>query len=111
MNIVLLEGMLSRPATTRELPSGSVLCTLELTTRGTDGAATSVPVSWFDPPTTPSWDAGTDLVVFGTVRRRFFRAGGGTQSRTEVVAEQVVAADERRRAGRVRELARRALSG
>jgi hypothetical protein len=29
-------------------------------------------------------------VVVGRVRRRFFRAGPGTQSRTEVVAENVV---------------------
>jgi hypothetical protein len=32
----------------------------------------------------------------GSIRRRFFRAGGATQSRTEVVAEQVIAADRRR---------------
>ncbi|MET0577799.1 MAG: hypothetical protein ABW122_04015, partial [Ilumatobacteraceae bacterium] len=30
--------------------------------------------------------------VIGSVRRRFFRAGGSTQSRTEVVAERAVAA-------------------
>ena len=36
--------------------------------------------------------AGAEVVVVGSVRRRFFRAGGATQSRTEVVAEQVVAA-------------------
>ncbi len=31
--------------------------------------------------------AGTEVVVVGYVRRRFFRAGGVTQSRTEVVGE------------------------
>ena len=30
------------------------------------------------------------MVVIGAVCRRFFRAGGATQSRTEVVAEVVV---------------------
>jgi len=30
------------------------------------------------------------VVVVGVVRRRFFRAGGATQSRTEVLAEKVV---------------------
>ena len=41
--------------------------------------------------------AGADVVVLGSVRRRFFRAGGATQSRTEVVAEKVVAAPGPRR--------------
>jgi single-strand DNA-binding protein len=34
--------------------------------------------------------SGTDVLVVGRVRRRFFRAGGVTQSRTEVVASAVV---------------------
>jgi single-strand DNA-binding protein len=33
---------------------------------------------------------GQELLVTGRVRRRFFRAGGVTQSRTEVVADRVV---------------------
>jgi single-strand DNA-binding protein len=37
-------------------------------------------------------------VVVGRVRRRFYRAGGATQSRTEVVAETVVAARQAKRA-------------
>ena len=46
-----------------------------------------------------SWEAGQAVVVVGHVRRRFFRAGGATQSRTEVVAERVRAgrASPRRR--------------
>jgi single-strand DNA-binding protein len=35
-------------------------------------------------------DVDEEVVVLGRVRRRFFRTGGGTQSRTEVVADQVV---------------------
>jgi single-strand DNA-binding protein len=31
-----------------------------------------------------------EVIVVGTVRRRFFRAGGATQSRTEVVADRIV---------------------
>ena len=42
----------------------------------------------------PAWasalDAGAEVAVLGRVRRRFFRAGGLTQSRTEVVASRVV---------------------
>jgi single-strand DNA-binding protein len=52
-----------------------------------------VPVAWFDAPATGrDLAAGTDVVVVGSVRRRFFRAGDATQSRTEVVAERIVAA-------------------
>jgi single-strand DNA-binding protein len=38
--------------------------------------------------------------VTGHVRRRFFRAGGGTQSRTEVVADAVVPVRSKARARR-----------
>ncbi len=109
MNLVLLEGVLSRPSAVRELPSGSLLCTLEVTTRDPEGVAASVPVSWFDPSTVPDWAEGTPVVVFGSVRRRFFRAGGGSQSRTEVVAELVCAAGDRRASSRVRRRARIAM--
>ena len=40
---------------------------------------------------------GVDVVVIGTVRRRFFRVGGATQSRTEIVADVVIPARRRRR--------------
>jgi single-strand DNA-binding protein len=55
--------------------------------------AESVPVAWFDPPAAASGlVAGDEVVVVGRVRRRFFRAGGATASRTEVVAAKVVPA-------------------
>jgi len=98
LNIVVLGGVLARPATTTELPSGTRLVGLELTVRRGDGPAESVPVAWFDPPAwATSLDTGADLVVLGRVRRRFFRAGGATQSRTEVVAAKVVRAAARSR--------------
>jgi len=109
MNFVMLEGVLSRPCSVRDLPSGSQLCSLEVTTRDDAGAAVSVPVSWFDPPRPPEWEAGTEVVVIGSVRRRFFRTAAGTQSRTEVVAEVVAAGSDRRSARRVRERAGRVL--
>jgi single-strand DNA-binding protein len=37
------------------------------------------------------------VVVVGRVRRRFFHAGGATQSRTEVVAETVLPAGQAKR--------------
>lgn len=51
-----------------------------------------VPVNWYDPPSRDIEvvTAGVEVVVVGTVRRRFFRSGGQTASRTEVVPDRVV---------------------
>lgn len=93
-NLVVLRGHLSSDAQCRQLESGSTLWTLEVTTRGIAGAA-SVPVAVFDPSTEPDFAAGDEVYVVGEVRRRFFRAGGATQSRTEVVAIEVVRGSQR----------------
>src|SRR5579872_341056 len=91
LNLVVVEGVLARPAQDVELPSGSRLISLEVTVRRDEGPAEPVPVAWFDAPAwATSLDAGTPVVVVGRVRRRFFRSGGVTQSRTEVVASRVV---------------------
>jgi single-strand DNA-binding protein len=65
----------------------------------------SVPVAWIDPAPgdLACVQQGAEIMVVGTVRRRFFRVGGATQSRTEVVAAEVVAATDRRRARRLLE--------
>jgi len=89
MNIVVLQGALSSAPVTRQLVSGAVVVSLELTTPAEGGPA-SVPVAWFDPPSEVTWGPGDQLLVVGTVRRRFFRSGGSTQSRTEVVASEVL---------------------
>jgi single-strand DNA-binding protein len=100
MNHVILRGILSSPPQERALASGSVLWSFELTTP-TEHGAWSVPVAWFDPPSAVSFDTGDEVVVVGAVRRRFFRSAAGTQSRTEVVASDIVAASARRKADRV----------
>jgi hypothetical protein len=98
---VILRGELSRPPERRELRSGSVVVEYDLRVRSGDGAAESVPVVWFDPPTgAASIEPDTELVVLGRVRRRFFRAGDGTQSRTEVVAERLLPARRAKAASR-----------
>jgi len=98
INLVVLEGLLAKPAQHRELPSGSRLLTLEVTVRRAEGPAEPVPVAWFDAPAWASaLDEGSPVVVIGRVRRRFFRAGGATQSRTEVVAERVLRATDVKR--------------
>lgn len=109
MNLVVLVGVLARPAQDVELPSGDRLLSLEVTVRRPDGAAEPVPVQW---PDAPAWastlDAGTEVAVLGRVRRRFFRAGGVTQSRTEVVAARVVRSST---GARVRSLLSEAVGG
>lgn len=95
-NVSLIAGTLSSPPELRALPSGSNVLTLQISVRGGEGPAESVPVAWFDPPGRASaWEPGQELVVVGRVRRRFFRVGGATVSRTEVVATQVVPAQRR----------------
>jgi single-strand DNA-binding protein len=110
-SITLVTGSLSRPAERRDLPSGDSLVNLELTTRCRSGPAESVPVVW---PDAPTWAdrlaAGDRVVVIGRVRRRFFQAGGGTASRTEVVAERVVPEGRRARVRSAIELVRRHLA-
>lgn len=92
MNVAVLCGTLSRDPEARVLPSGDRLVAYEVTVRPPGGAkAETVPVTWLDPPTSAGrLAAGSDVVVVGRVRRRFFRAGGGTGSRTEVVASSVL---------------------
>lgn len=104
MNSVVLRGHLSSDPQARELASGSVLWSLEITTP-TDEGAWSVPVAWFDPPSVPMFATGDEVVVRGAVRRRFFRSAAGTQSRTEVVAVEVVSASATRKVQRLVERA------
>jgi single-stranded DNA-binding protein len=104
MNVVVLHGVLSRAPDLRELASGTQLVLLEVSTAHPSGRAT-VPVAWLDPPDHVELTEGVEVVITGHVRRRFFRAAGSTQSRTEVVADQVVAARSRARARRAVERA------
>lgn len=100
ITLVVLHGVLARPASLVELPSGDRLASLEVTVRRSDGPAEPVPVSVPDPPAWASdLDSGSEVVVLGRVRRRFFRSGGVTQSRTEVVASRLARASSRRRVG------------
>lgn len=85
-NIVLLRGRVAGEPRHRELPSGSRV--VELSVAAEPGSSVPVVVHDRDPGVT----AGDEVVVAGKVVRRFFRAGGVTQSRTEVVAERLVPA-------------------
>lgn len=94
MNLVVLRGALARPPEARDLRSGDVVVEYDVIVPGRDGGpAEHVPVVWFAPPAGASdLEPDTEVVVTGRVRRRFFRSGGSTQSRTEVVADKVIPA-------------------
>ena len=85
-NVAVLQGQLSGPPRRRELPSGSVLVEFDVTTRGPVGRARRRLPGSTRTRVADSLLAGEAVVVVGHVRRRFFRAGAATQSRTEVVA-------------------------
>jgi len=101
-NLCVLTGALARSPELRTLPSGGVVAGLEVRVAGPEGPAEIVPVALADPPpAVVSLPPGTDVLVLGRVRRRFFRVGGATQSRTEVVAAEIVPSRQRARARRV----------
>ena len=107
-NVVVLRGRVTSEPRRRELPSGSVVVSIEVTTRD-EGLTASVPVEWLDPSL--ELDADAEIVVVGHVRRRFFRVRGATESRTEVKAERVVPANRTREVRRAIDRAVATLSG
>lgn len=110
MNVVVLRGRLSRPPEHRDLPSGDSLVAYEVTVERTGERAESVPVVCFGAGAAArDLEPDTEVVVVGRVRRRFYRAGGSTQSRTEVVADGVVPARQAKRVERLLSGAREVL--
>lgn len=101
-NLTVLRGVVTSEPRVRELPSGGVVTNVEVTTR-TGSVTASVPVVVHDRPVDVR--AGDEVVVVGHVQRRFFRAGGTTQSRTEIVAGHLVPARRTRAARRALEAA------
>ena len=98
LNVAVVRGSCSSAPEVRTLESGQVLAVLQVTTKPDEGAAVSVPVVVWSPP---AWverlETGDEIVVFGRVRRRFYRAGGGAASKTELEAEVVARGSDRRR--------------
>ncbi|MBM4364037.1 MAG: single-stranded DNA-binding protein [Deltaproteobacteria bacterium] len=98
-NLAVLWGRCSAGVEVRTLDSGRRLASLAVRTSatapprrrpGSRAAATSVPVTVWDPP---AWletlEADEPLVVVGTIRRRFFatRAGGrGAKAEVEAIS-------------------------
>jgi single-strand DNA-binding protein len=86
-NVVVVRGVVSSEPRLRELTSGVVVTQLDVTTRS-EARTTSVPISVHD--SVVDAVAGDEVIVTGHVNRRFFRSGGVTQSRTELIADNVV---------------------
>jgi single-strand DNA-binding protein len=97
LNLAVVRGEVSSPPDVRVLPSEAVLVQLQVTTR-LESETLSTPIAVWNPA---AWieelEPGTEIVVVGRVRRRFFRAGGATASRVEVEADVVARATDRRR--------------
>jgi single-strand DNA-binding protein len=96
INTAVIVGELSSDPVSRELPSGDLLTQYEVAVRSEGHPADTVPVVCFA-ASQPSLSAGERVVAVGRVRRRFFRAGGATASRTEVVADAVIPARQLKR--------------
>lgn len=91
INLTVLRGVVRGEPSLRILPSGSEILQFDVATVLEERQA-SAPVVLADPTDADLRviRAESAVVVLGSVRRRFFRSGGATQSRTEVVAARVV---------------------
>jgi hypothetical protein len=100
VNLSVVAGVASGPPEVRTLESGTRLATfgLRCPSGGAGERNTSVPVTVWDPA---AWietlEAGTPVVVMGSLRRRFFQRPGGVGSRVELEAELVGRTRDRRK--------------
>jgi single-strand DNA-binding protein len=112
INVVVLQGEVKGEPVERTLASGGVVVQFDVGTR-LEGISSTAPIAMADPPASvvDIIADGASVVVVGGVRRRFFRVGGQTQSRTEVVATRVVPVRRRAAVGRLLAEATAALDG
>ncbi len=112
INVALVRGRLSSPPEVRVLESGRTLAVLQVTARPEGAPAVSVPVAAWDPP---AWveclEAEDEVLVVGTVRRRFYRTASGSASKVEIEADALARGGDRRRVSAVLRRARKVLDG
>lgn len=87
LNTVILVGEITSPQVLRTLSNGSVASSFDIATATTHGRL-SVPISMNGESDVAI--VGANVCVIGSVRRRFYRAGGSVTSRTEVIATAVI---------------------
>jgi single-stranded DNA-binding protein len=99
LNLSVLAGPCSGPPEVRELESGRRLASLAVRVPSSNGKATSVPVTVWEPAAwVETLDAGDEVIVVGRVHRRFFRtAVGATGARVEVEADVIARGSDRKR--------------
>ena len=89
MNIVVLQGTLSKEPLERTLPSGANVMSWDVATE-TEAGRRTVPVQWDEPSKRVcAYSEGDEVIVLGEIRRRFYRAGGSTSASTEVLGAEV----------------------
>ncbi len=97
-NVAVVRGVVTRGPQTRTLPSGALVAEFDINGHADAKTADSVPVSVADPNATVlALEAGANVTVIGRVSRRFYRSGGATVSRTEILAHRVLPQRLRRR--------------
>lgn len=90
MNVAIITGQVLTKPVERRLGTGDFATAFDVATESVDGRLT-VPVNWVTGVRALVAE-GDQVVVVGRVRRRFFQSGGSVQSRTEVLADSVIAA-------------------
>lgn len=98
VNVSIVWGECTASPEVRELESGSRVAAFPLRVRSGEAAATSVPITVWEPA---GWveelAAGDQVVVVGRVRRRFFRSSaGGVGASVDVEAGYVARAHDTR---------------
>lgn len=89
LNLATALGTIVGDIDNRTLPSGSDVLSFSIRIASATLRTATVPVAWHDPPARASLVPGDEVLAVGRVVRRFFRSGGATQSRTELVASRV----------------------
>ena len=93
VNVVVLAGTVAADPVQRQMPSGDEVTELRLSVPESGRRLLPLPVA--------AWHAtvgkralksiakGDDVLVYGTLARRFYRSGAGARSLTEVVATEI----------------------
>ena len=99
-SLTLIYGAVATTPVLREV-GGTTLLNIDVRSKSVAGQAASVSVVWAPGGDAPAVSEGDLVLVVGFTRRRFFRSGGVTVSRTEVDATSLVVNPDRRKRRRV----------
>ncbi len=90
MNVAVVVGKITGQLFEHTQDDGRVILSFDVKTDGEQGPLT-VPCSWLGPTgKAPKLEIDATVTVIGGVRRRFYRRGGSTTSRTDLLASRVI---------------------